>query len=200
MSYIQDITRHLEVLGPLGEGERSALEHMRALAKNVVLQKGEDLFTRGDVPASVAFVQKGLLRHVVLDSDGNERIVCFHREGEFVHDCERWAANEPADFAVIAAEECRLTLFQLAEVHALTDGHPGFDAVGARMMMGDRSALMDHVSMLQRFNPEERYRYLLKHDPELVRRVSVTHLAQYLGLTRETLSRVRARVVEQVIS
>ncbi|MBK7945212.1 MAG: hypothetical protein IPJ85_07880 [Flavobacteriales bacterium] len=43
-------------------------------------------------------------------------------------------------------------------------------------------------------------RYILDTDPELVRRVSVTHLAQYLGLTRETLSRVRARIAEQVIS
>ena len=197
---MEEIARRLGELGPMGAGERDALHQLRSIAEHIVLRKGADLFAYGEVPNSVAFVHAGMLRHMVLDTDGNERIIRFHREGEFVHDCERWAAKEPTDFTVQAVEECRITRFDLAEAHALTDGHAGFDAIGARMMMGDRSTMMEHVTMLQRFDPLDRYRYILDTDPELVRRVSVTHLAQYLGLTRETLSRVRARIAEQVIS
>lgn len=200
MAFMERITQVLEDLGPLGEGERSALSAMRAMARRTVLRKGDPLFPFGEVPASVAFVDEGMLRHVIQDSEGNERIVRFHRENEFVHDCERWARNEPTDFAIEAITECRLFVFELSSVHSHTEGHPGFHAIGARMMMGDRNALIDHVSMLQRSDPMERYKYVMEHDPELVQRVSVTHLAQFLGLTRETLSRVRSRIVERAIS
>lgn len=200
MPFMDDIVRRMEAMGPLGEGERDALRIMEGMAEQFTLRKGEHLYHQGEVPDLVAFVHQGMLRHMVLDTDGNERIIRFHREGDLIQDCERWAANEPADHSIQAIEQCRVTVFRLAEVHALTDGHPGFDAIGARMMMGERNTLMDHVTMLQRYDPVDRYRHILSNDPDLVRRVSVTHLAQYLGLTRETLSRVRARVGEQVIS
>ena len=50
-----------------------------------------------------------------------------------------------------------------------------------------------------KFSPEERYKYLLTNKPELVQRISVTHLAQFLDISRETLSRMRARLAEQNI-
>ncbi|MBK6355051.1 MAG: hypothetical protein IPF46_17090 [Saprospiraceae bacterium] len=52
----------------------------------------------------------------------------------------------------------------------------------------------EHVNLLMKSNPEERYRYLLDTNPDLVKRISVTHLAQYLGISRETLSRIRAKI------
>ena len=52
------------------------------------------------------------------------------------------------------------------------------------------------MNMLMKPGPEERYKFLLQTEPELVNRVSVTHLAQYLGISRETLSRMRAKVAE----
>ncbi|MBK7945211.1 MAG: cyclic nucleotide-binding domain-containing protein [Flavobacteriales bacterium] len=90
---MEEIARRLGELGPMGAGERDALHQLRSIAEHIVLRKGADLFAYGEVPNSVAFVHAGMLRHMVLDTDGNERIIRFHREGEFVHDCERWAAK-----------------------------------------------------------------------------------------------------------
>lgn len=57
----------------------------------------------------------------------------------------------------------------------------------------------EHITILMKYNPEERYKYLIANKPDLFKRISVTHIAQFLDMSRETLSRMRAKVFEQNI-
>ena len=52
----------------------------------------------------------------------------------------------------------------------------------------------EHAEMLRRLSAEDRYRYVVEHKPHLLQRVSLTQLASWLGTSRESLSRIRARI------
>ncbi len=67
------------------------------------------------------------------------------------------------------------------------------------MMERDLLFQREHVNLLLKYNPQERYKYLLENSPIRISRISVTHLAQYLGISRETLSRMRAKVYKTEI-
>jgi len=98
------------------------------------------------------------------------------------------------DYSVQALEDCEVSYFKLMDVAHLYTEYPEFEKIGRIMMENNVSIHKDHLSLLMQYNPEERYKYILNNEPYLIQRLTVTHLAQYLDITRETLSRMRAKV------
>lgn len=191
---MNNIIRTLNSFEPLSREETAALEQLSPFMKQASLRKGGYLFQEGDIPDKVYYLEKGLMRQFLTDSIGSEKIVQFHKEEDFVHDCICYAEQRPVDYSVQALEDCALTCFNLAEVEHLQADFPVFEKIGRKMLQGHISNHREHIALLMRYTPEERYKNILENAPELIRRISVTHLAQYLGVSRETLSRMRAKV------
>lgn len=197
ISGMDSIIRTLGRLTPLTPEQEAALKAVHPFLRTARIKKGGYLHSPGEVPDTVSHVEKGIFGHMLTDTSGNERILRFYQEGSFIEDCGAFNARKPIEYAVRALEPCTVSYFKLMEVAHLYAAHPSFEKLGRLMMEGTSSAHQEHLSMLMRYNAVERYRYMLENSPDLTRRISVTHLAQYLGINRVTLSKLRAKLVER---
>lgn len=189
----------IKKLEPLTDTELKELESMQVLARFKFLKKGDYIFTAGDMPPISVYVKSGILRHYVTDNNGNEKIIQFFMEEAFFDDCGSYVNNQPIDYHIQAIEDSEIIYFYLDDLKAIADKSPVIERVGVKIAAAFLDNHREHVTLLMKFSPEERYKYLLTNKPELVQRLSVTHLAQFLDISRETLSRMRARLAEQNI-
>lgn len=179
---------YLEARGAFSEEDfvflRTTFLHRR-------LRSGECLQRGGDVARYAAFVASGCLRSYVIDAKGKEHIVRFAPETWWLGDSESAEKGTPSQYFFEAIEDADLLLIDAPSHQRVVDNVPGY---GAAMRTGIQrhSAAKDQriVSALSA-SAEERYLAFLSTYPSIVRRVPQRMLASYLGVSPETLSRIR---------
>jgi CRP-like cAMP-binding protein len=176
----------------LSHHEVFALQKVLTQSKTISLKKGQYLWQYGDTPKVEVFVNDGLLRQYNVESSGNEKIIQIFQENDLIHDC----SGEPITYHIQAIENCKLLILKNTDFLSITSQFPNFEKTGRKMTEAIMLKHKAHINLLMISNPEGRYKQIQKLNPELIKRLSVTHLAQYLSLSRETISRIRAKVVE----
>jgi len=166
-----------------------------SITKIKQLDKGDYFLTSDKICQYSAYISKGVLRHFLIDTKGNEKITQFSMTGEFVSDCESYIQQKPSAYNIQALEPCEIVAFKNLDLQELSNKNPKFDKVGRQVTHQILSNYKEHLMLLLNYSPEEKYKYILDNKPELVLKVSVTYLSQFLGLTRETLSRLRGKVI-----
>lgn len=194
---IDNIIKTLDRYEQLNGDEITALQQLKPFMKHITLKRGHYLFQEGDIPDMVYYIEFGLMRRFLNDTNDNEKIIQFYKEEDFVHDCNCYYEQRPIDYYVQALEDCDLVCFKLTDVEHLQNDFPVFEKIGTKMLQGYVANHSEHLALLMKYSPEERYQNILKHSPELIQRLTVTHLAQYLSMSRETLSRMRAKIFEK---
>ena len=185
-----------EAVAPLGDDDWSAVE---ARLVPVRLSTGDPFLTEGQVRRWVGHVQSGALRYTV-GRDGDEHVTAFDFEGEVAGDLAGFFEGSPASATVTAIEPTEIDALTYDAFAALEREVPALKsvrgAVTARLFEGARA----RATELQQFSAEDRYRRLLERSPHVVQRVPLYHVASYLGVTPEALSRIRRRVAEGPLS
>jgi len=155
------------------------------------LRAGEFLQRGGDVTRHAAFVASGCLRNYVIDAKGREHIIQFAPETWWLADSNSLATGAPSQYFIDAIEDCDLLLIDAPSHQGLVDRVAAYGAA-FRTGLQRHSAAKDRriVSSLSA-SAEERYLEFLATYPSIVRRVPQAMLASYLGITPETLSRIR---------
>jgi CRP-like cAMP-binding protein len=155
------------------------------------LAAGEFLQRAGDVPRYAAFVATGCLRNYVIDAKGKEHIVQFAPETWWLADSSSLINRTPSTFFVDAIEDSQVLLIDGPSHQALLDDVAGF-GIAFRSGLQKHAAAKDQriVSSLSA-SAEERYLEFLRVYPSIALRVPQQMLASYLGMTPETVSRIR---------
>jgi CRP-like cAMP-binding protein len=165
--------------------------------ENVILKnlrKRQYLLQDGDVCKYVAFVNKGLLRSYLVDVKTNERIIQFAPEGWFISDLHSFLTNENSHLNIDAIENSELVLISKAAHEHLEKVVPEFFKFNYLQYRG--AYISQHKRLTDMFilTAEEKYIKLLNIYPDILQRVPQHMIASYLGLTPETLSRVRKKL------
>ena len=155
------------------------------------VRAGEFLQRAGDVARHAAFVAKGCLRSYVIDAKGKEHIVQFAPETWWLADSDSLSAGSPSQYFIDAIEDAELLLIDAPSHQRLVERVPGY-AAALRTGLQRHAAAKDHriVNALSAA-AEQRYLAFLQTYPSIVQRVPQKMLASYLGLSPETLSRIR---------
>jgi CRP-like cAMP-binding protein len=167
---------------------------VRASLRPRGVKKGEVLQRAGEVATYGYFVTRGFLRGYSIDEKGKDHTTRFAPEGWWITDFPSIRDRVPANFFVEALEDTDVLLLDWPSHHGLMEKVPGFAGTFAagllRMDEAREKRLLDSMSA----TAEERYVRFIETYPSIARRVPLHMLASYLGITPETLSRLRARL------
>ena len=167
------------------------LNHFAARLVFKKLKKKDFLLRPDQISNSLAFINKGSLRFYT-DTERNELTINFFTENQWVADIESFLMQQPSKNYIEALENSDLAIITLNDIHELMDLYPRFRMLNA--LMADLTIPSTHLATLSTKNPDERYKDLLLKHPAWINRFPQMQIASYLGMTPETLSRVRGRV------
>jgi CRP-like cAMP-binding protein len=168
------------------------LDQFAAVLQYVTLKKKEFLLQKGGTASSLYFITKGSLRFYSL-VDEVELTLNFYTENSWVTDLESFMTQQPSGNFLEACEETIIGGISLQDIHRLMDIHPDFRMLN--FLIANLTVPTAHLAALKTSNPDERYRDLLNRYPDWINRFPQHQIASYLGMTPETLSRVRSRLV-----
>jgi CRP-like cAMP-binding protein len=170
---------------------QSEFELLSPLLVEKTIEKGEVLLKVGDVCNHSFFVESGLLRSYSLDTNGKEHVIQFAPENWIISDRTSLLFNEPSEFYIEAVEKTTVVMFNEQFVTKASE-------ISAKFRLFNQNALNNHIRHQQkRINrllsatAEERYLNFIEMYPNIPLRVPQWMIASYLGITPESLSRVR---------
>ncbi|NMH67897.1 Crp/Fnr family transcriptional regulator [Bacillus sp. RO3] len=161
-------------------------------------KKGTILLHQGEVPDRCFFVLKGCIRQYAFDQDGNENTFHFFTEEQSVTIFNMHECDKASKYSLSCLEDCILVVGDLATEQESYDLHPDLETMTRKMMEADIGAMRDEFASFMSSSPEQRYRLLLERRPHLLERVPQYQLASYLGITPESLSRIKRRAKSNV--
>ncbi len=158
------------------------------------LRKGEFLWRSGEIAQYGAFVAQGCLRSYLIDDKGREHILLFAPEDWWLSDTDSLVNNTPSAYFADAIEDSVVLLADLTAFQQLDAQLPAFGQLYRAGLQKRTEANNRRIAAALSNTAEERYLDFLKTYRTLARRVPQRMLASYLGVTPETLSRVRKRL------
>ncbi len=179
---------------PLTEQEQETIKKFLIPKK---LRKKQYLLQEGDVCKTTAFVEKGALRAYSIDKNGSERVIQFALEGWTIGDLNSYLTGEPATYNIDALEDAELVLISKPAHDELLETMPKYETYNRLQITGAYIAMQKRITSIISLSLEERYTNLLTLYPDIVQRVPQHMIASFMGLTPETLSRVRRKIASQ---
>ena len=155
------------------------------------IEKKEYLLRPSQKCDFMAFINKGCFRFYSL-TEKEEPTLHFFTENSWVADYESLLSQQPTKNFIQAIESSELLLISLDDIHLLMEQHPVFRNLMS--LMNQWVIPSSHHISISNSSPDDRYKKLLNEHPEWIIRFPQMYIASYLGMTKETFSRVKARI------
>jgi CRP-like cAMP-binding protein len=168
----------------------SNLDKLFEVANRQQFTKGQFILEQGQICKTIFFVEKGYLRTFV-DKHGTEINIDFTFEGSFTTHLKSLRSASPADTSIQAGETTIIYQFDKDKLLELYKVSTEIESFGRKLLEQFLIAQEEHTNLFKVYSPTERYHYLQANKPEILQRISLSQLASYLGIARETLSRIR---------
>ena len=186
---MNELLDYLHTIYPLSPGLRI---HLQDILQLKILNKRDYLLKTGQVNNRIYFIEKGMVRCFYVKYD-KEICSWFMKEGDVIISVESFFTQRPSLESIQALEDCVLHSIRHDELQFIFREFPEFNYI-ARLLTEKYYTLSEQrLYSLRMERAFERYNYLLNFHPELVQRVPSTFIASYLGITLETLSRMKTK-------
>jgi len=178
----------------LTEAEYAKIEAVCIYKK---LRKRQYLLQEGDVWKYNAFITKGLVRFYSVDENGRENIVSFAKENWWTGDRASLLTGEPSKNNIDAIEDTELILITKTNFDRLCQEIPALNDMVNAIINKSFITSQNRIHAAISFTAEQKYLDFVQKYPDLSVRVPQAMIASYLGITPETLSRVRKETVKK---
>ncbi len=157
-------------------------------------KKGTILLREGQICTKCFFVIKGCLRQYKI-VDGEEKTTAFFCEGEAAVLYSSYLEKKPSKYYLSTLEHSILTTGTRSNEEELHQKFPRLENLTHTLMPDDYNKSQEHLELLSHHTAIERYQIILKKRPDLLNRVPLHLIASYIGVTPESLSRIRKRIL-----
>lgn len=167
------------------------------IPKSRVYSKGSYILDKGQICKDIFFVEKGLLRQFSIDREGKEHIIHFAPEHWIVSARSSAYFNQPSEYFIEAIEDTEVVIMDEKFINAASEISKTYREMNHRGLHNHVRHLQKRIDKLLGTPAEQRYLHFLKLYPNLVMRVPQWMIASYLGITPESLSRVRKEIAQK---
>ncbi|MGE7624711.1 Crp/Fnr family transcriptional regulator [Viridibacillus sp. NPDC096237] len=157
-------------------------------------EKGSILLRQGDVPTKCYFILKGCVRQYSIDETGKEFTSNFYTEEQAISNFNHHKQNKSSAYSLTCLEDCILVVGDLDTEKDMYNKYSQLETMTRKMIEHNFGEVQDELASFIASTSEERYKALLLKRPHLVDRVPQYQLASYLGITPESLSRIKKRI------
>jgi CRP-like cAMP-binding protein len=185
-----NLTEHISSLIKLS---KELEKELLAVSKQITVAKNSVLVKEGERCKHLYFMNKGIVRGFYFDN-GKEITHWFAQEDDFATSFYSFITHNPSPETIETLEDCELTQISFDDLQRLYTKFPETERVGRIITENYYIYLEERFLNIQFKSAKERYQNLLEENSKLIQRVSLGQIASYLGITQETLSRVRAEL------
>ena len=168
-----------------------------SLVETKKIGKNYSLLSEGEICKNTFFVEKGLLRMYSIDKNGKEHIIQFAPENWLISDRSSLYFNSNSNYFIESVEPSEIKLLSNDFFSKIIDNSPNSVHKRDLLTQSHIRTLQNRINSLLSDTAEERYLNFIKMYPNLLQRVPLWMIASYLGITPESLSRVRKNVVKK---
>ena len=163
-------------------------------AKRLELRKEEYFSEAGKIPRHVGFILKGVVRFCYYNNKSEEITHSFVEENNFVSDQQRFESQVVASEYIQAETDCEFLVFSKKDWDDIGDTIVGWKDIEHLLLKNCLLKTIERRSPLVSEDATTRYLSFIDHFPGLINRVPLSHIASYLGITQQSLSRIRRNV------
>ena len=160
----------------------------------IEFKKKDVIFSTGQVQKKMGFITSGLVRSFFIDENGNETTVRFHYENAFVTHYVAFLMQQPSKFTYVCLEPTSIVAMSYNDLQLAYKTLPSIQKYGRIMAEEILKMQQYRIESFLFLTAEERYLDFTRQNPDLFRRVSLSHLSSYLGIERQTLTRIRHKL------
>ena len=161
------------------------------------VSKKENFITQGKRAAYKGFLNKGCTRTFFTDTNGKDNVIYFSFENSWLGDIESYHLKKPSKVSIQAIEDCQFFVVTKDKFEYLETLIPNlnkwYNYTAVRMYSNLFNKLIENKIR----NNEDKYNYLLTEHPYIFQRVPLQHIADYLEMEPQSLSRLRRRLLEK---
>jgi len=185
---MEELLAYLNSIHPLSE---EAIQYLSLHLKGIELSKKDYLLKAGRICENVYFIKKGLVRCFYVKDD-NEVCSWFMKEGDLIFSVKSFYKQVPSDESIQVLEDLTAYYLSYKELQHIYNTYPELNFI--RGVLTEKYYLLseERTYSIRMQRAYERYHYLMDNHTELIQRVPSKYLASYLGISEETLSRIRA--------
>ena len=179
---------------PLSKSEFESIENAFTPKK---LKRKQFFLQEGEVCKSFAFIVKGAMRQYLVDDKGVQHVVHLGIENWWMGDRESWVMLTPSIYNIEAWEDTEMLLITRADTLKLVQQIPIFDEMVRGMDERNNIAMQRRIVSSISLTAEKRYAGFITSHPDFLQRFPQHIVASYLGITKDTLSRVRRQALKK---
>ncbi|WP_172279143.1 Crp/Fnr family transcriptional regulator [Chryseobacterium sp. LAM-KRS1] len=154
------------------------------------IEKKQFFLKQGEICKYCGFIIKGAMKQFSVDDSGKENVINLYLENWWVADRESLLGSKPSIYTIEAYEDTEMLMISKEDINEMTKV-PALNELTKRLDMNHGIAMQNRINNAISLSAAERYHNLFKTHPAFLQRFPQHLIASYLGITKETLSRIR---------
>jgi CRP-like cAMP-binding protein len=186
-SILKNVSKHIT----LDEEEK---KYFLSILHYKKLEKGEVLLNYGEIAKCQYFVIDGCLRNYSIDADGKEHIIAFATKDWWLSDLYSYITETPAENAIDALVPTEVFEIMKWDMEKVFERIPKFERFFRILFQNAMVNQMKRINQGMSVPAEERYKEFIKQYPGIFQQIPLKHIASYLGISPEFLSKIRNKI------
>lgn len=180
-----------EFLGTLVPFTNKELNDIQSHFKKETVPKSQLLVNQGDICKTLYFIEQGMGRSFYTNENGKEITQWFFGVGKFMTSADSFFQQTPSLYNLEVLVDSVVFSISKKDIDQLFAKYHKMEKLGRLVTTEMLTKIVNKLNAIQFQTAKERYDYMLAEFPDIVHQVPLGHIASYLGMTQETLSRIR---------